>query len=168
MLDWLVATLPVAAYASHATYSMSLGLPDVGAGPAARLATVALLLVLGVALLTAGLRRRRHAPLLGFMACAACLAAELRFATSVATETWLLVCGFSALVAGVALDRYLRRPRNGLTSAPLTGGEGALDLLQTAGAALLAQRTSRDFVTPETTFTAGGGRFGGGGASGNY
>jgi hypothetical protein len=168
MLDWLVATLPPAAYALNASYGMSPGPPDVGAGPTARLATVVLLLALGVALLAAGLRRRRHAPLLGFMACAACLAMELRFATSVATETWLLVCGFSALLAGAVLDRYLRRPRNGLTSAALTDGEGALDLLQTAGAALLAQRTSRDFTTPETSFTAGGGRFGGGGASGNY
>ena len=168
MLEWLVATLPVAAYASHASYSFSAGLLDLGAGRTVRLATVVLLLVLGVTLLAAGLRRRRHAPLLGFMACVACLAVELRFATSVATETWLLVCGFSALVAGAALDRYLRRPRNGLTSVALTDGEGALDLLQTAGAALLAQRASRDFATPGTTFTAGGGRFGGGGASGNF
>jgi hypothetical protein len=168
MLDWLVATLPIAAYAFHATDSMSPGPSDVGAGPSARLATVVLLLALGVALLAAGLRRRRHAPLLGFIACAACLAVELRLATSIATETWLLVCGFSALVAAAALDRYLRRPRNGLTSATLTDGEGALDVLQTAGAALLAQRTSRDLATPETPFTAGGGRFGGGGASGNY
>jgi hypothetical protein len=168
MLDWLVATLPVAAYASHATYSLAAGLLDVGAGSTARLATVALLLVLGVALLAAGLRRRRHAPLLGFMGCVACLAVELKFAMSVATETWLLICGFSALVAAAVLDRYLRRPRNGLTSAALTDGEGALDLLQTAGTALLARHTSRDFATPETTFTAGGGRFGGGGASGNY
>jgi hypothetical protein len=168
MLDWLVATLPVAAYASHATFSFSQDLLDVGAGPSARVATVVLLLVLGIAFLGAGLRRRRHAPLLGFMGCVACLAVELRLATSVNVETWLLACGCSALFAGVALDRYLRQPRNGLTSAALTDGAGPLDLLQTAGAALLAQRTARDLATPESTFTPGGGRFGGGGASGDY
>jgi hypothetical protein len=168
MLDWLVATLPVAAYASHATFSFSQDLLDVGAGPSARVATVVLLLVLGIAFLGAGLRRRRHAPLLGFMGCVACLAVELRLATSVNVETWLLACGCSALFAGVALDRYLQQPRNGLTSAALTDGAGPLDLLQTAGAALLAQRTARDLATPESTFTPGGGRFGGGGASGDY
>jgi len=102
------------------------------------------------------------------MGCVACLAVELRLATSVTAETWLLACGFSALIAGAGLDRYLRQPRNGLTSTALTDGESALDLLQTAGATLLAQRTARDLATPESTFTPGGGRFGGGGASGNY
>ena len=168
MLDWLVATLPVAAYAQHATHSLPADLLVAGPGPSVRLATIVLLIALGATLLTAGLRRRRHAPLLGFLGCIACLAVELRLATSTATETWLLACGFSALIAGVALDRYLRRPRNGLTSAALTDGAGPLDLLQTAGAALLAQRTSRDLAPPEPTSTPGGGRFGGGGASGSY
>jgi hypothetical protein len=168
MLDWLVATLPVAAYIQHATWNFHADLPVVGAGPSGRLATVVLLLALGTVLLAVGLRRRRHAPLLGLMGCLACLAVELRLVMSVATETWLLVCGSSALIAGLALDRYLRQPRNGFTSAPLTGGQGALDLLQTAGAALLAQRTSRDLAPPEPTLTPGGGRFGGGGASGSY
>jgi uncharacterized membrane protein YgcG len=68
----------------------------------------------------------------------------------------------------VALDRYLRQPRNGLTSAALTRREGPLDLLQTAGAALLAQRASPATPPQESTFNAGGGRFGGGGASGQY
>jgi hypothetical protein len=88
--------------------------------------------------------------------------------TSLAPETWLVLCGLAALVTGVALDRYLRQPRNGLTSAALTDRDDPLDLLQTAGAALLAQRTAQDFSSPEPTFTPGGGRFGGGGASGSY
>jgi uncharacterized membrane protein YgcG len=127
-----------------------------------------LLLTLGVAMLLAGLRRRRHAPLLGFLGSAVCLAVELRQSTALATETWLILYGFAALVAGVALDRYLRQPRNGLTSAALTHREGPLDLLQTAGAALLAQRTSPEPLPPESSFTPGGGRFGGGGASGSF
>jgi hypothetical protein len=168
MLDGLVATLPVAAYAQHATWTFNAG-GFAGAGPlAGRLATSVLLLALGTALLIAGLRRRRHAPLLGFMACVACLAGELRVATPLATETWLILCGLTALVTGVVLERYLRQPRNGLTSAALTGRDNPLDLLQTAGAALLAQRTSQDITSPEPTFAPGGGRFGGGGASGSY
>lgn len=168
MLDWLVATLPVASYAQHATWSFNAGgFADFGA-PSGRLATSAMLLALGTALLVAGLRRRRHAPLLGFMGCVACLAVELRFATSPATETWLVVCGLAALVAGVALDRYLRQPRNGLTSVASTDRNDPLDLLQTAGAALLAERTAREHCPSEPAFTPGGGRFGGGGASGSY
>jgi hypothetical protein len=168
MLDWLVATLPVAAYAQHATWaSFAGGLVDV-VPYTGRLATSVILLALGTAMLVAGLRRRRHAPLLGFMGCVACLAVELRLATSLSTETWLVLCGLTALVAGVALDRYLREPRSGLTSVGLTDRDGPLDLLQTAGAALLAQRTAREFPSPEPSFTPGGGRFGGGGASGSY
>jgi hypothetical protein len=127
-----------------------------------------LLLALGAALLVAGLRRRRHAPLLGFMGCVACLAVELRLATSLATETWLILYGLAALVAGVALDRYLRQPRSGLTSLALTHREGPLDLLQAAGAALLAPRTAPEPLPPEPAVSSGEGRFGGGGASGNY
>ena len=168
MLDWLVATLPVAAYAKYATWNyFAVELVAVD-GPSGRLTTSVLLLALGIAMLVAGLHRRRHAPLLGFMGCVACLAVELRLATSLATETWLVLCGLAALVAGVALDRYLRQPRNGLTSAALTDRDDPLDLLQTAGAALLTQHTAREFSSPEPTFTPGGGRFGGGGASGSY
>jgi hypothetical protein len=66
------------------------------------------------------------------------------------------------------LDRYLRQPRNGLTSAPLDSREGPLDLLQTAGAAVLAQRTAPESPPSRPTVTPGEGQFGGGGASGNY
>jgi hypothetical protein len=168
MLDWLVATLPIAAYAQHATWSTYALARFAGGAGTGRLATVVLLLALGVAMLVAGLRRRRHAPLLGFMGCVACLAVELRLATTLATETWLIIFGLVALVAGVALDRYLRQPRNGLTSAPLDSREGPLDLLQAAGAAVLAQRTAAESPPSRPTVTPGGGQFGGGGASGNY
>jgi hypothetical protein len=127
-----------------------------------------LLLALGAAMLIVGLRRRRHAPLLGFMGCIACLAIELRGVTALTTEAWLTICGLVALVAGVALDRYLREPRNGLTSAALSSREGPLDLLQTAGAAVLAQRTASELPQSDAAVTGGGGRFGGGGASGGY
>jgi hypothetical protein len=168
MLDWLVATLPVAAYAQPATWNVYEPLHMPGGDGAVRLVTAVLLLALAAALLVVGLRRRRHAPLLGFMGCVACLAVELRLATALASETWLILYGLAALATGMALDRYLRQPRNGLTSAALTDREGPLDLLQTVGAAALAQRTAGDAPDTHTSVTGGGGRFGGGGASGRY
>ena len=167
MLDWLVATLPVAAYAQYATPDAYEVLRSPGGGTS-RLATAALLFALGAAMLFVGVRRRRHAPLLGFMGCVACLAVEMRQVTALATETWLILYGFAALVAGVALDRYLRRPRNGLTSAAPTHRDGPLDVLQTAGAAVLTQRTAPEPLPSGSTVTPGEGRFGGGGATGSY
>lgn len=168
MLDWLVATLPVAAYVQHATWDRYVVVSSPGGPGTGRLATTVLLLALGATLLVAGLRRRRHASLLGFMGCVACLAVELRLATTLATETWLILYGVAALVAGFALDRYLRQPRNGVTSQALEDREGPLELLQTAGAALLAQRTTPGIPPAEPGAAPGEGRFGGGGASGGY
>jgi len=169
MLDWLVATLPVAAYVQHATWQEYLVVSAPGGPGTGRLATTVLMLALGAALLVTGVRRRRHAPLLGFMGCVACLAVELRLATTLATETWLILYGVAALVAGFALDRHLRQPRDGVTSRALEDREGPLDLLQTAGAALLAQRaTPPGAPQVEPAVTPGEGRFGGGGASGGY
>ncbi len=102
------------------------------------------------------------------MGCVACLAVELRLAATLATETWLILYGLFALVAGVTLDRYLRQPRNGLTSVALTHREGPFDLLQTAGAAVLAQHSSSQPTRAESAVAAGEGRFGGGGASGSF
>jgi uncharacterized membrane protein YgcG len=62
----------------------------------------------------------------------------------------------------------LREPRSGLTSVSLTKGEGPLDLLQIAGSALLAHRAGPDAPSAESGYEGGGGKFGGGGASGRY
>lgn len=168
ILDWLVAVPPVAVYALDAKWRVldTLRLPS--GSHATRVAIVALLLPLAVALLATGLRRRRHAPLWGFLGCLAALAVELRASIPVAMETWLIACGLVALVAGLVLDRYLREPRHGLTSASLTKGEGPLDLLQVAGTALLAHRATPEVPAAEPGFEGGGGKFGGGGASGRY
>ncbi len=168
MLDWLVATLPVATYVQRAPWNAYEALYAPAGPGSGRLATAVLLLALAVAMLFAGLRRRRHAPLIGFMGCVACLAVELRLATTLATEAWLILYGLLALVAGVALDRYLRQPRNGVTSVALSQREGPLDLLQTAGAAVLAQHSSPEPTRTEPAVAAGEGRFGGGGATGSY
>ncbi len=168
MLDWLVTTLPVAAFAHSATWNVRETSHILGSGGTSRLVTVALLLPLAAAMLVIGLRRRRHAPLLGFLGCVACLAVELRLATALATETWLIVYGLAALATALALDRYLRPPRDGFTAESLTYREGPLDLLQTAGAAVLTRHATPEDARSEPAVTAGGGRFGGGGASGRY
>jgi hypothetical protein len=168
MLDWLVVAMPLAVCAQAVSWN-TYAMLSTAATSTSRLPTALLLVALGSAMLFTGLRQRRHAPLLGGMVCIAGLAVQLRFATpGIATEAWLIGCGIAALVVGVALDRYLREPRNGFTSTALTSREGPLDLLQTVGAAALAQRSAPDVPPPEPAVTGGGGRFGGGGASGSY
>jgi hypothetical protein len=168
MLDWLVATLPIVAYAqSPGIAAFEAATVANGAGTT-RPAVLALLLALGAAMLVTGLRRRRHAPLWAFLGCVIAFAVELRAAVPVAPETWLVGWGLVALTAGVVLDRYLREPRRGLTSASLAKGEGPLDLLQVAGTALLTHRTAPGPGPAEPGFEGGGGQFGGGGASGRY
>jgi hypothetical protein len=168
MLDWLAAALPLFAYAQLAgpgAFDASGATSDHGAS---RVVTVLMLLSLGAMLLVTGLRRRRHAPLWGFLGCVAGLATELHAAIPLTREAWLIACGLVALIAGAWLDRRLRQPRNGLTSASLTRGEGPLDLLQMAGSALLAQRAAPQASPVEPGFEGGGGKFGGGGSSGRY
>ena len=168
MLDWLVATLPIASYVQYPRIAAFDAAAVANGAGTARLVVVTLLLVLGAAMLRTGLRRRRHAPLWGFLGCVTAVAVELRAAVPVAPETWLIAWGLFALVAGVTLERYLRQPRDGLTSASLTKGEGPLDLLQMAGSALLAHRAAPEPQPAAPGFEGGGGKFGGGGASGRY
>ena len=168
MLDWLVATLPLAASLLHASAGAFDGPQLAGGSGTVRPLAVVLLLLLGAALLMTGVRRRRHAPLWGFLGCVAALAMELRPGLPIVQEAWLIACGLVALAAGIALDRWLREPRGGLTSVSLTRGEGPLDLLQVAGTALLAQRAAPAAPPAESGYHGGGGRFGGGGATGRY
>jgi hypothetical protein len=167
MLDWLAAALPITSYSGAAAW-MAFDPMHASSFAAGRWVVVLLLSALGVTMLIAGLRRRRHAPLLGFLGCLAGVAIELRFATGIATEAWLIGCGLLTLIAGVGLDRYLRESRNGFTSQRLMDRESPLDVLQTAGAAVLTHGSHVSAPQPETSVTGGGGRFGGGGASGSF
>jgi uncharacterized membrane protein YgcG len=167
MLDWLVAALPITSYSGAAAW-MALDPMYASSFAAGRWVTVVLLAALGSAMLIAGLRRRRHAPLLGFLGCLAGVAIELRVATGIATEAWLIGCGLLAMITGIALDRYLRKPRNGFTSQRLSVRKGPLDVLQTAGTAVLTHGGNTSAPQPETSVAGGGGRFGGGGASGSF
>jgi hypothetical protein len=168
MLDWLVATLPLAACAKLASWGYlgsATGVSLVGVDWPLR---VVILLVVGTILLSAGLRRRRHAPLVGSLACLVGLAIELRFAAHLSNEAWLITCGVTALLVGAVLDRYLRTTRNGVTSVPQGRGGELLDPLQAAGAAVLAQQSAPGPAPAASAMSGEGGRFGGGGASGSY
>lgn len=168
MLDWLVAALPIFAYAQLAGPGAFDASGDTSDHAASHVVTILMLLSLGAALLMTGLRRRRHAPLWGFLGCVAGVATELHAVIPLTREAWLITCGLVALTMGAWLDRRLRQPRNGLTSASLDRGEGPLDMLQIAGTSLLAQRAAPAAPPAEPGFEGGGGRFGGGGASGHY
>lgn len=167
MLDWLVAALPIMSYTNTAAWAV-LDVGYAGHSGLGRWLPMLLLAGLGAAMLLAAVRRRRHAPLFGFIGCVIGIAMEVRFALGFPTEAWLIGYGLIALLVGVLLDRHLREPRRGFTSRPLSDREGPLDLLQTAGAAVLTHGSNAAAPQPEAQVTGGGGRFGGGGASGNF
>ena len=175
MLDWLVAVLPAATYllsAPHAWVSGGLVPPVADAmsatGFAGGVPVAVALPVYAAAALIVGLRRRRHAPLLGALSSLACLYLEACARVGGPAEAWLIAGGLLVVGAGVAVERWLRTPRAGFTSAPLDARDGPLDLLQMAGSAALAQRAAVDARSRDDGFHGGGGRHGGGGASGSY
>jgi hypothetical protein len=169
MLDWLVAALPAATYAYGGGWRLALRpeLLDPAWAGASRGVVPMLLGIYAAIALVVGVRRRAHAPLLGFLGGTACLLLELHPYTGLPAELWLIVCGAAALAAGLVLDRRLREPRDGVTSARLNDREGPLDLLQHAGASVLAQRDA-PAARPDEGFAPGGGRYGGGGAGGSW
>ena len=168
MLDWVVVALPVFAYLRRTAFDVFDAASFATLAGTNRAVVMVLLLALGIVALATGLRRRRHAPLLAFLGCLGCVAVELRFSSSWPTEAWLVIYGLTVTAAGLAIDRYLRQPRNGLTSEKLADREGALDLLQTAGAAVLTQSGGPGAQPVEPAPVQHEGRFGGGGASGSF
>lgn len=130
-------------------------------------ATLVLLAYAAAALLT-GLRRRRHAPLYGALIAGTAALANVRATFGGPDEAWLVGVGLVALVAAVTLERWLREPRDGLTSTKLTEREGLADLVQLAGVASMRAPSVPDAPGGPPDVTPGGGRYGGGGASGSF
>ena len=166
MLDWLVIVMPVAGYLWSAGDHIALAAVDYlhVRAPVALLTPLAPL-AFALAALAFGLRRRTHAPLLACMLCTACVAWELRALSGWPLEARLIIWGGVALAAAVALERWLRRPRGGITSSKLRDREGAMGLLELAGAAAL---TPQPPAPQARGIAPGGGEFGGGGASGSF
>lgn len=165
MLDGLVVVLPLAAYLRHASVGLFGSFAGVNYAPPVRWIVCAMLIAVAAASLYAGLRRRRHAPLLGLLAALLCLAVELRMMVGGPVEAWLVAVGLGVLGASALLERRLREPRAGITSGRLTDREGPLDLLQSVGAAVLVGAGRPDAPPPADEHA---GRFGGGGASGSF
>jgi hypothetical protein len=165
MLDWLVVIMPVAGYLWSASHSsLSVATDYLHAQPSAWIVPLCPLVLAGVAL-AVGVSRRMHAPLVAFMLCVACTAYELRRLTGLALETRLIVWGCVLLLVSIVLDRYLRETRGGITSRKLRDTDDPAGILGIAGSAVL---TPHSPPKAEPSFEGGGGRFGGGGATGQY
>jgi uncharacterized membrane protein YgcG len=166
MVQQLIVVMPVAGYAWLAAGQWSAAGFDYRHAHGLQ-AWLAPLLPLGFALAAfgVGLLRRAHAPLVAAMACAACVAFELRRLSGWSTEVRMLVWGGTLLVAAIAVDRALRSPRRGITSQRMSDRRGAISLLELAGAASLTPAAP---APPQPGLRPGGGEFGGGGASGGY
>lgn len=156
MLDGLVLAMSVA------TWGWMLAMRPTTRGGGA----LALLVALGLASLLAvtGVRRRSTAPLFGALLMVACLAISLRPWVHVPLHAYLMTWGAVMLLVAVVLDRRLRRPVRGITSAPLQGDRRLEELLQLHGASSLAPT----HASHSGAATGGGGEFGGGGASGRF
>ena len=168
MLDWLVVSMPLTGYLWSAGGHMVMSSPVdyLHKHAFTDLLTPLEPCAFGFIALAAGISRRKHAPLLAFILCIACVAFELRGLTGWSLVMRLIIWGSVTLGVAVALDRYLRTPRAGITSEKLTDREGPLSLLQLAGSAVITPQGQPREAAPD--FQAGGGHFGGGGASGRY
>jgi hypothetical protein len=157
MLDWLVVTMPLAGYLWLGDWFSN------GVFPAH--APLWLLLPFAAAALIVGIRRRAHAPLLGFMVSAGCVGFELRNVTSLSVEAKLILWGSAVFALSYGLGRYLRTPRGGISSLREAEDDEIADLVQLAGAGGLAPHSA---AQRPAEFMGGGGAGGGGGASGGY
>ncbi len=165
-LSWLIVAMPLAAFLWFETQSaFGSSIASFRRGLIYQWMPVLLLAVFGFTALMAGIRRRSHAPILAFMVCAGCVAYELRHLTTLSLQAKLIGYGGVLLLLTIAVDRYLRTPRRGITSTQCSENGDSLDLSQLAAVSGLTPASAHH---PGAPFKGGGGTFGGGGASGNY
>jgi len=162
MLDWLVVVMPVAGYLWSAARNVATDY--LHAGASAWLVPICPLVFAAIALAT-GLWRRAHAPLVAFMLCVGCTAYELRRLTGLSLETRLIVWGCVLLIVSIILERYLRVARNGITSRRMWDEGDSAGILGIAGSAVLTPHSPPEAAP---SFEGAGGRFGGGGGTGQY
>lgn len=162
MLDWLVVVMPVAGYLWSSVPNVATDY--LHAGTSAWLVPMCPLVFAAVALAT-GLLRRAHAPIVAFMLCVACTAYELRRLTGLPLEIRLIVWGCVLLLVSIILEHYLREARRGITSRKVRDDYDSARLLGVAGSAMLTPHSAPNAAP---SFEGGGGRFGGGGATGQF
>lgn len=153
MVAALVITMPIAAYffAKDGRFELAW-----------RVAVALLAYV--IAALIAGVRFRLHAPLLAVFAALGVFAYEVRELSGLRLEARLIIWGAVLLVVALLLERRLRRPWHGITSEKLRD-DNVFGLLELAGAAVLTPHEKPQESPAQ--LQAGGGAFGGGGASGD-
>jgi len=161
-LDWLVVVMPVAGYLWSAAPNVVTDYLHVRTS--AWLVPICPLVFAAIALAT-GLQRRAHAPIVALMLCIACTAYELRTLTGLSLETRLIVWGCILLLVTISLEGYLREARSGITSRKVRDEDAAAGILRLAGSAVL---TPHSPPKAAPSFEGAGGRFGGGGATGQY
>jgi hypothetical protein len=162
MLDLLVIVLPVAGYLWG-----DRGLEPTSYRHASLIQWMVplRLLVFAAVALAVGLKRRTHPPLVAAMLCVGCAVFELRALVPLSLEARLIVWGLLLLIGSTLLERFLRRPRRGFTSRALSAESDSDTLLQLSGTVVLTPASAP--AAPEP-FSGAGGRFSGGGASGNF
>ncbi len=168
MLDWLVVAMP-AAGCVWTEISWSGQQPESASGWSAFVRWLPLLMSLtfGIAAAWIGIRRRTHSPLLAALVCTLCIAYTVYPAVGMDLEWYLFLWGGAALLPAIAIERYLRTPRKGITSKNIGDSATAQKLLEVMGTAVMAPQTAQ--TPPESAGYQGqGGGFGGGGASGRY
>ena len=154
MFDGLVIVMPWLAYGWLTALEWN--------GSAANWAALTLAVGFLAVNLVVGLKRGRHAPLIGAMGNLACVGYSLHRLVHWPTHWKLIMAGALLLLVALLLDRKLRHRQEGITSDALDEPSG-LDLAQLAGAASI---TPPPGTPPPAGVQGQGGDFGGGGASG--
>lgn len=152
-------------FREHASGWLALGAPAVawalvrGESPPAAYA-----IALGCAAIwiLAGVRRRARFALAGGALAAMAFGYEMLEPRPWAIEWKLIAGGTGAFAAAVAIERWLRTPRRGVTSLAMDADAEPALLEMVAVAAIAPAATSGG------KFDGEGGKFGGGGASGEY
>jgi len=127
------------------------------------------LLLYAILALVIGLRFRLHAPLLALFTTLGCFAYEVRDLSGLSLEVRLIVWGAVLLGASIAIERFLRTPRNGITSRQLKDDQLG-DLLQLAGTIAITPHARPEPAAaggPQVE-TGAGSSFGGAGAGGDF
>lgn len=126
----------------------------------------AALLTYAGAALVIGLRFRLHAPIVALFPTLGCFAWEVRELAGMRLETRLIVWGSALLAVSIAVERFLKTPRRGITSRQL-GDDRLGDLLQLAGTIAIAHHEPPG-EQGGPRIESGGSSFGGAGAGGEY
>jgi len=139
--------------------------PPTPALPAFRMLAILATALLPAAVLAAGWRRKRRLLVDLGLAFAALSFATLRAYVHIG-PVWLVLCaaGTVLIVAAASGERYLARERFGWTAESLAGEDAAASGATALAAAVALSPDARPAA--ESGFTPGGGRYGGGGASG--